>query len=95
MESQYLKGIIVRRNLSSYDLAFDGRGRLLVGDGKAVRRLADTDGDGVFDTQQTVADGPAVAGRGPQGLLVYGDHLYVVAGDGLQLFSGAQGAGRL
>ena len=79
----------------SYDLVFDGRGRLLVGDGKAVRRLADTDGDGVFDTQQTIADGPAVAGRGPQGLLVYGDHLYVVAGDGLQLFSGAQGAGRL
>ncbi|MCH2398803.1 MAG: hypothetical protein MK364_06825, partial [Pirellulales bacterium] len=38
----------------SYDLVFDGRGRLLVGDGKAVRRLADTDGDGVFDTQQTV-----------------------------------------
>ncbi|MEE3373354.1 MAG: HEAT repeat domain-containing protein [Planctomycetota bacterium] len=79
----------------SYDLAFDGSGRLLVGDGRAVRRLADTDGNGVFDAQQTIADGPAVAGRGPQGLLVYGDHLYVVAGDGLQLFSGAQGAGRL
>ena len=79
----------------SYDLTFDGQGRLLVGDGKAVRRLSDTDGDQVYDTQVTIADGPPVAGRGPQGLLAFGDHLYVVAGDGVQLFSGLSGDGPL
>ncbi|MCH2113809.1 MAG: HEAT repeat domain-containing protein [Pirellulales bacterium] len=79
----------------SYDLTFDGMGRLLVADGQAVRRLADNDKDGVFDTQETIADGPSVAGRGPQGLLVYGDHLYAVGGDGVQLFRGYQAGGRL
>jgi hypothetical protein len=34
----------------SYALAFDGEGRLLVGDGTAIRRLIDKDGDGVFDS---------------------------------------------
>ena len=70
----------------SYDLTFDGQGRLLVGDGTAVRRLGDDDGDGVYDSQETIADG--LGSRGPQGLLVYGDHLYAVGGDGVQLFSG-------
>ena len=41
----------------SYDLTFDGMGRLLVADGQAVRRLADND---VFDAQETIADGPPV-----------------------------------
>ncbi|MEC9093280.1 MAG: hypothetical protein VX438_11275, partial [Planctomycetota bacterium] len=72
----------------SYDLTFDGQGRLLVGDGNAVRRLNDGNHDGVFDSYEVIADGPATSGRGPQGLLVYGDRLYVVAGDGVQLFSG-------
>lgn len=72
----------------SYDITFDGSGRLLVADGQAVRRLQDQDGDGIFDSYQTIAEGPALKGRGPQGLLVYGDHLYAVAGDGVQLFSG-------
>ncbi len=70
----------------SYDLTFDGQGRLLVGDGKAVRRLKDNDSDGVFDSQEIIAEG--LGPRGPQGLLVYGDHLYAVGGDGIQLFSG-------
>ncbi len=70
----------------SYDLCFDGEGRLLVGDGTAVRRLIDRDNDGVYDGYEVIATdlGP----RGPQGLLVWGDRLYAVGGDGLQLFEG-------
>ena len=79
----------------SYDLTFDGQGRLLIGDGSAVRRLTDTNHDGVYDSQETIADDPALRGRGPQGLIVIGDHLYAVAGDGVQLFSGYNGQGKL
>jgi putative heme-binding domain-containing protein len=70
----------------SYDIAFDGAGRLLVGDGTQVRRLEDRDGDGVFDRFDVVAAG--LGPRGPQGLLVFEDRLYAVGGDGLQLFTG-------
>ncbi|MCH2183969.1 MAG: HEAT repeat domain-containing protein [Mariniblastus sp.] len=72
----------------SYDLTFDGQGRLLVGDGEAVRRLTDTDGDQVYDQAEVIARG--LGPRGPQGLLVYGDRLYAVGGDGIQLFTGYQ-----
>lgn len=77
----------------SYDLAFDGEGRLLVGDGAAVRRLADTDGDGLFDRFEVIAAG--LGPRGPQGLLVWGDRLYAAGGDGLQLFEGYLSGGPL
>ena len=77
----------------SYDITFDGQGRLLVGDGKAVRRLTDSNGDRVYDKQEVIAEG--LGGRGPQGLLVYGDRLYAVGGDGIQLFSGYEGDGPL
>jgi len=70
----------------SYALTFDGEGRLLVGDGSAVRRLADNSGSGVFDSFEVIAKG--LGPRGPQGLLVYEDRLYAVGGDGVQLFSG-------
>ena len=70
----------------SYDLAFDGHGRLLVGDGNAIRRLKDADNDGVFDSFEVIASG--LGWRGPQGLLVYGDRLYAVGGDGIQLYEG-------
>lgn len=70
----------------SYALTFDGEGRLLVGDGNALRRLNDKDGDGVYDSFETIATG--LGWRGPQGLLVYGDKLFAVGGDGLQLFEG-------
>jgi putative heme-binding domain-containing protein len=70
----------------SYDLAFDGQGRLLVGDGNAVRRLKDDNRDGVFDSFEVIATG--LGWRGPQGLLVWGDRLYAVGGDGIQLFEG-------
>ena len=53
----------------SYDLTFDGQGRLLVGDGNAVRRLSDTNRDGTYDTFEVIAAGKPTAGRGPQGLL--------------------------
>lgn len=79
----------------SYDLAFDGQGRLLVGEGNAVRRLLDQDHDGTYDAFETIAEGPPVRGRGPQGLLVYGDFLYAVGGDGVQLYRGYSGAGKL
>src|SRR5437773_11489446 len=49
----------------SYALTVDGEGRLLVGDGTAVRRLTDRDGDGVFDRFEVIATGLGV--RGPQG----------------------------
>ncbi len=72
----------------SYDLAFDGQGRLLVGDGNAVRRLIDDNSDGVYDRFEILATG--LGGRGPQGLLVWGDRLYAVGGDGLQWYEGYQ-----
>ena len=74
----------------SYDLTFDGEGRLLIGDGNAVRRLADLNQDGVYDQYEVIATG--LGGRGTQGLLVWGDRLYAVGGDGLQLFEGYQSA---
>lgn len=70
----------------SYDVAFDGQGRLLVGDGNAVRRLEDTNQDGVYDRFEVLVSG--LGWRGPQGLLVWGDRLYAVGGDGLQLYDG-------
>jgi len=70
----------------SYALTFDGEGRLLVGDGNAVRRLIDKDEDGVFDSFEVIVTG--LGWRGPQGLLVYGDKLYAVGGDGIQVFEG-------
>ena len=70
----------------SYAITFDGEGRLLVGDGTAVRRLLDDDRDGVFDRFEVIATGLGV--RGPQGMLVYGDRLYAVGGDGIQLYEG-------
>lgn len=70
----------------SYALTVDGEGRLLVGDGTAVRRLIDDDGDGVFDRFEILATG--LGPRGPQGLLVDGDTLSAVGGDGLQRFTG-------
>ncbi|HVY69826.1 MAG TPA: HEAT repeat domain-containing protein, partial [Verrucomicrobiae bacterium] len=70
----------------SYALTFDGEGRLLVGDGNSVRRLDDVDGDGVYDQFETIATG--LGPRGPQGLLIWGDRLYAVGGDGLQVFDG-------
>jgi len=70
----------------SYAVTFDGEGRLLVGDGNAVRRLIDKDRDGVFDSYEVIATG--LGWRGPQGLLVYDDKLYAVGGDGIQVFEG-------
>src|SRR5438046_8608241 len=62
----------------SYALRFDPQGRLLVGDGNAVRRLKDNDSDGVFHDFEVIATG--LGHRGPQGLLVWGDRLYAVGG---------------
>src|SRR5437762_9003432 len=70
----------------SYALRFDGQGRLLVGDGTALRRLIDKDGDGVFDSYEVIATD--FGWRGPQGILVYGDRLFAVGGDGIQLYEG-------
>jgi putative heme-binding domain-containing protein len=78
---------------ASYDLCFDPQGRLLVGDGNAVRRLKDNDNDGVFDGFEVIATG--LGPRGPQGLLVWGDRLYAVGGDGLQMFEGYDSGGPL
>ncbi len=77
----------------SYDLCFDAQGRLLVGDGNAVRRLQDKDRDGIYDGFEIIATG--LGPRGPQGLLVWGDRLYAVGGDGLQLFEGYEAGGPL
>src|SRR3954470_5132455 len=77
----------------SYDITFDGEGRLLVGDGNAVRRLQEKDGDAVYDGFEIIATG--LGPRGPQGLLVWGDRLYAVGGDGIQLFEGYRSGGAL
>ena len=62
----------------SYDIIFDGQGRILVGDTTSVRRLEDKDEDGLYESYKVIATG--LGGRGPQGLLVYGDNLYAVGG---------------
>src|SRR5215210_7905578 len=77
----------------SYDLCFDAQGRLLVGDGNAVRRLQDKDQDGIYDGFEVIATG--LGPRGPQGLLVWGDRLYAVGADGLQFFEGYESGGPL
>lgn len=77
----------------SYALRFDGQGRLLVGDGTALRRLIDKDGDGVFDGYEVIA--AELGWRGPQGILVYGDRLFAVGGDGIQLYEGYASGGPL
>src|SRR6266403_1083217 len=77
----------------SYALTFDGEGRLLVGDGNAVRRLEDKDNVGVFDSYEVIATG--LGWRGPQGLLVHDDRLYAVGGDGIQVFEGYRSGGAL
>jgi len=71
----------------SYVLAFDAQGRLLVADGKGVRRLIDKDGDQVYDGYETIIES-GLGPRGPQGLLVVGDRIYAVGNDGVQLYSG-------
>jgi glucose/arabinose dehydrogenase len=70
----------------SYAMTFDGNGRLLIGDGTALRRLSDSDGNGVYDQEEVIATD--LGWRGPQGVLVYGDRLYAIGGDGVQLYSG-------
>ncbi len=86
---------VATRELSggSYAMAIDGQGRLLVGDGTAIRRLTDSDGDHVYDKAEAIADG--LGGRGPQGILIRGDLVYAVGGDGLQLYSGYKAGGPL
>jgi len=69
----------------SYAMTFDGQGRLLVGDGTAVRRLSG-DENGSFIRSETIANN--LGWRGPQGLLVFGDKLYAAGGDGVQMFEG-------
>ena len=72
----------------SYDITFDATGRLLIGDGTRIRRLEDRDGDGVFEHSEVLADG--LGPRGPQGLIVLGDRVFAVGGDGIQVFDGYQ-----
>lgn len=79
----------------SYDLTLDGQGRLLVAEGNSLRRVVDTDNDGIYDSQDTIAAGTPLRGRGPQGLLVFDDSLYTVSGDGVQLFSGYNSGAKL
>ena len=77
----------------SYDIAFDATGRLLIGDGTRIRRLEDRDGDGVFEHSEVLADG--LGPRGPQGLIVLGDQVFAVGGDGIQVFDGYRAGGPL
>ena len=65
----------------------------MVGDTTSVRRLQDKDKDGLYESYEVIATG--LGGRGPQGLLVYGDSLYAVGGDGVQLYSGYESGGFL
>ena len=70
----------------SYDITFDGQGRLLVGDGKQVRRLHYNREKGICDAYEVVATG--LGPRGPQGLAVVGDWLWAVGSDGVQVYEG-------
>ena len=70
----------------SYVLCFDGTGQLLVGTGKTIHRLTDSNQDGLYDEAEVIAQG--LGSRGPQGILVHDEHLYAVGGDGVQHFTG-------
>ena len=41
----------------SYDIVFDGQGRILVGDTDSVRRLEDKDEDGLYESYKVIATG--------------------------------------
>ena len=47
----------------SYDIVFDGQGRILGGDTTSVRRLVDKDDDGIYESYEVIATG--LGGRGP------------------------------
>ena len=73
-----------------YSLALDGRGRIHVSGPGYIRRLEDTDSDGILDRAVNFYKGPA---RGCQGMVFHGTSLYTTGGRGLERYDDADGDG--
>ena len=66
-----------------YSLALDPDGRIHVSGPGYIRRLEDTDSDGILDRAVDFYKGPA---RGCQGMVFHGDSLYTTGGRGLERY---------
>ena len=64
-----------------YSLALDPRGRIHVSGPGYIRRLEDTDSDGILDRAVDFYKGPA---RGCQGMVFHDAALYTTGGRGLE-----------
>ena len=73
-----------------YSLALDARGRIHVSGPGYIRRLEDTDSDGILDRAVNFYKGPA---RGCQGMVFHGSSLYTTGGKGLERYDDADGDG--
>ena len=61
-------------------MTIDSRGRITVAGNGYIKRLIDSDGDGVADQAELFAEGPAI---GVQGMYWHGSDLLAVGGEGL------------
>ena len=73
-----------------YSLALDPRGRIHVSGPGYIRRLEDTDSDGILDRAVDFYKGPA---RGCQGMVFHDAALYTTGGRGLERYDDADGDG--
>ena len=73
-----------------YSLALDPHGRIHVSGPGYIRRLEDTDSDGILDRAVNFYKGPA---RGCQGMVFHGTSLYTTGGKGLERYDDADGDG--
>lgn len=69
-------------------LTIDSRGRITVAGNGFIKRLIDSDADGVADQAQLFAEGPAI---GVQGMYWHGSDLLAVGGEGLLRFRDRDG----
>jgi putative heme-binding domain-containing protein len=73
-----------------YSMTLDPRGRIHVSGPGYIRRLEDTDSDGILDRAVDFCKGPA---RGCQGMVFHGTALYTTGGRGLERYDDADGNG--
>lgn len=69
-------------------MTIDSRGRITVAGNGFIKRLIDSDSDGVADKAELFAEGPAI---GVQGMYWHGSDLLAVGGEGLLRFRDRDG----
>ena len=72
-------------------MTIDSRGRITVAGNGFIKRLIDSDADGVADKAELFVEGPAI---GVQGMYWHGSDLLVVGGEGLLRFRDRDGDGQ-